>query len=191
MPLDPVDRLDQGNRYFGVYAGVVADRDDPKGIGRIRVRIPGMHEPAGPWALPLGTGGAAKNVGQWWIPPTGAEVAVCFHRGNPDRPYYLAGNWTLGNVPEEAKGPTGKGDPDVYVLASSDFAVVMDERAATKGMKLLHRPSGDVLEYDGLLRQWTLRATTAVKIESVGQIDIQGLAVTINGRPVLPINQPI
>lgn len=191
MPFPTTDRLDQGNNAFGVHPGVVVNRDDPKGIGRIRARIPGYHEPAGPWALPLGSHGAGPDRGVWWVPDKGAEVAILFARGNPDRPYYLASNWTLGSVPNEAKNLTGKGDPDVRVLASGDYAIVMDERGPTKSMKLLHRPSGDVIEHDGILRQWNIKATTSLVIESIGQIDIKGLTVTINGRPVLPINQPI
>lgn len=185
---DPNDPLP---RKFGVYAGVVVNRDDPRGIGRIRVRIPGLHEPSGPWALPLGTLGAAPNMGAFWVPEEGAECAILFAQGDPDHPYYLTANWTIGSVPDEAKGPDGKGDPDVRVISTENFAIVIDERTTSPGLKLLHRPSGDVLEYDGIIRQWSLVATASIALQSLGQIDIQGTVVTINGRVVLPSGEPI
>lgn len=172
-------------------AGSVVDRDDPKGLGRVRVRVPGFYEPAGPWALPLGTLGAAPGIGAWFIPPVGAEVVILLSQGDPDHPYYLTSNWTIENVPDEAKGPDGKGDPDVRVISSGDFALVMDERPTSKSLRLLHRPSGDVVEYDGLIRQWSIVATTSIALKSIGQIDIQGTVVTINGRVVLPTGEPI
>ena len=179
---------------YGPRPGSVLRRDDPKGIGRIKGQIPGLLNET-PWALPLATLGAGSGMGAWWIPPVGAEVVFLFSHGDPDHPYYLASNWTAKggepNVPPEAMDATGKGDPDVYVLAAGDYSITIDNRAGRKKFAIVHRPSGDVIEHDGLIRQWYAKATTSLKIESVGQIDIKALAITLNGRPVLPINQPI
>jgi hypothetical protein len=39
-------------RYTALYIDEVVDRDDPEGLGRVRVRIPGLVDPE----FPLGTG---------------------------------------------------------------------------------------------------------------------------------------
>ena len=44
-------------RYTALYIGEVVDRDDPEGLGRVRLRIPGLVDPASSWAFPLGTVG--------------------------------------------------------------------------------------------------------------------------------------
>lgn len=184
---DPNDPLP---RKFGVMPGVVVNNRDPRGIGRVRVRVPGMYEPAGPWALPHGTSAAGANSGGWFIPKVGAEVTVILARGNPDHPYYSCANWTEGNVPDEAK-TNGKGDPDVRVLAFEDYAIVFDDRLGRSGLKILHRPSGDVIEHSGTLRQWSISATSSLALKAIGQIDLQAPVVTINGRTVLPTGEPI
>lgn len=191
MPLKLDDPNDPLPRRFGPQAGVVVDRDDPRGLGRIRVRVPGVQEPHGPWALPLGTLGAGPGIGAWWIPETGTEVVILFKNGNPDFPYYLTSNWTVGSVPGEALDEEGKGDPRVRVLATPTYAIVLDERPESAGLKLLHRTSGDVVEYDNLARQWSIIATASIALRSLGQVDISAPIITLNGRTVLPTGDPI
>ena len=75
--------MDDGEvRYPGLYIGEVVDREDPEGIGRVRVRIPGLVEPASNWAFPLGTvGGGSDRRGFYSVPEKGAEVGVLFTTG--------------------------------------------------------------------------------------------------------------
>lgn len=52
----------------------------PKGFGRVRVRIPGLIEPASVSAFPLGTvGGGSERCGFFAVPEKGAKVGVLFH----------------------------------------------------------------------------------------------------------------
>ena len=67
-------------RYTALYIGEVVDRDDPEGLGRVRLRIPGLVDPASSWAFPLGTvGGGSDRRGFFSVPEKGAEVGVLFH----------------------------------------------------------------------------------------------------------------
>lgn len=70
-------------RLDGLHVGEVVDREDPEGLGRVRVRIPGLVEPASAWAWPLGTlGGGSDRRGFFCVPEKGAEVGVLFHQGD-------------------------------------------------------------------------------------------------------------
>src|SRR5215471_17336448 len=85
---------EEGDRYLGLYVGVVVKRDDDEKLGRVRVRVPGLIEPASAWAFPLGTvGGGSDARGFYAVPEVGAEVGVLFHQGDVDHPYYLCGHW--------------------------------------------------------------------------------------------------
>ena len=165
----------------GLHIGVVVDRDDPEKLGRVRLRIPGLIEPASNWAWPLGaSGGGTPDEGFWNIPPVDAEVGVFFKLGDPDHPYYLPANWGTGEPPEASE----EGDPDVKVLALKLYDVVIDNREESKGFRIVDKSSEEnIIEFDGVSRTLRLSATTSIEIVSTGQVSIDGLVVTVNGTP--------
>ena len=159
--------------------GVVVDRADPKGLGRVKVRVPGLFEPSG-WAFPLGqTGGGTVDEGTWWIPQLKSEVAIWLNRGDEDKPYYLPAQWGDGEPPVASDG----GDPDVVVMSiGGAYEIVVDRRPESKGFKIIDKANNEgLLEFDGVTRQLQLSAVAGIQLISTGQIDLQGLIVTING----------
>lgn len=182
---DPNDPGASRPELYGLHVGSVVDRNDPIGKGRVRVRIAGVVEPASAWAWPIGQpGGGSRDRGLWWIPEDGAEVAVFFKMGDPDHPYYMTGNWGAPGGVSEVPESSEDGDPDIRVMAFGGYDLVVDNRAGSKKLKIVDRGGSDnVLEFDGQTRSLTISATTSIKLESTGQIDIQGLVVTINGIP--------
>ena len=180
-----VDYDDPDPPFLGLEIGVVVNRDDPAGLGRVRIRIPGIV-PASAWAFPLGApGGGSGDRGTWWLPEEGAEVGVFFKRGDPDHPYYLPANWgapASGNEVPAAAQVAGKGDPDIRVFAFGAYDMVIDTRPATKSFKIVDKADGEnLLEFDGVTRVLTISATTAIRINATGAIEIQGLITTIQG----------
>jgi uncharacterized protein involved in type VI secretion and phage assembly len=174
-----------------MYLGVVVDRDDPDGLGRVRAMVPGLLEPASGWAWPLGTvGGGGKDRGFFAVPELEAEVAILFHQGDVDQPFYLAAHWGapsgVSEVPAEAAG-----SPDVRVFATPSFRIVIDERPGRRHLAVIDRATGDGLEIDAQTHAVTLRGTSALRIESTGPLSIEALALTLNGRPVRPGMDPI
>lgn len=187
---DDVERHD--TRLHGMHLGFVVDRRDPEQLGRVRVRIPGVIEPASAWAFPLGTaGGGARYHGLFAVPPDGAEVAVFFHQGDVDAPWYLSAHWGRpggeSEVPEEAR----KDPPDDRVLATPTFRVELDESAGARKLKLTNRRTGDHLVFDAETNTVALAATTALTLRAVGAVEIDAPHVTIAGRVVRPVPDPI
>ncbi len=179
-------------RLLGLYVGYVTHRNDPEGLGRVRVCIPGLLEPHGPWAWPLGTaGGGSKDRGFFAVPEVGAEVAVFFNQGDVDEPYYLSAHWGKpdgkSEVPEEAQ----KDPPDNRVIATETFRIELDESAGARRLKLTNRKTGDHLTFDAETNTVTLEGTTAITIKAVGAITLQAPQVTIAGRVVRPVPDPI
>src|SRR5512136_1169857 len=82
-------------QHLGMYLGHVTDRNDPEGLGRVRVSIPGLIEPESGWAWPLGTsGGGSRDRGFFAVPEVGAEVAIWFNQGDlSEEPFYLSAHW--------------------------------------------------------------------------------------------------
>ena len=182
----------QDTRLLGMYVGCVTHRRDPEGLGRVRVCIPGVLEPHSAWAWPLGTsGGGFKDRGFFAVPEEGAEVAVFFNQGDLDAPFYLSANWGRpggeSEVPEEAQVDP----PDNRVIATPTFRVELDESDGGKKLKLTNRKTGDHLVFDAEENSITLQGTTAITIRAVGAISLEAMQVTIAGRVVRPIAEPI
>jgi hypothetical protein len=172
--------------HLGLCIGHVVDRDDPEGLGRVRVRVPGLLEPASAWAFPLGTaGGGSANTGFFAVPEVGAEVGVLFNQGDVDAPFYLCGHWGkpggVSEVPKEAQRPS----PTNRVLATAGFRIEIDEAPGTRGLRITCLKNGDVIEIDAEANALHIKATTALVLEADGLVDIRGAIVQLNGRRVL------
>jgi hypothetical protein len=193
---DHVDNENATIKRYGLHIGTVADIDDRKidgrSLGRVRITIPGVHEPMGPWAWPLGTsGGGGPGQGAHVPMKVGWEVGVWFKEGDPDHPYYVAGHYG---------SPTGKGDETPTPIAALDpadavrvaafefgrYIVVIDDREGHRGLLLQDKLSGDKVEHDGEKMSWMIKGTSALLLKADGQIDIDAPIVTIGGRPVGP-----
>jgi len=183
-------------RYTGLYIGQVVDRADPERLGRVRVRVPGLVEPASAWAFPLGTvGGGSNRRGFFAVPEVGADVGVLFHQGDVDHPYYLCGHWGKPNgateVPEPVKSLSVAETPQVRAFETGRFLVVFDDRAGHEALVIRDKRSGDQLELDGVGMGITIKGTSALILKADGIISIEGTTVVINGRLVLPGAKPI
>lgn len=183
-------------RYTALYIGEVVDRDDPEGLGRVRVRIPGLVDPASPWAFPLGTvGGGSDRRGFFSVPEKGAEVGVLFHQGDVDHPFYLCGHWGKPNgqaeVPEPARGLPKEETPQVRAFETKRFLLAFDDREGKEAFLIKDKVSGDQVEFDGVGMGITIKATTALLLRADGMVNIEGASVQINGRLVLPGPKPI
>ena len=177
----------QGTRLLGLHMGTVTHRDDPERLGRVRFCIPGLIEPHGPWAWPLGTsGGGSKDLGLFAVPEVGAEVGILFNQGDPDEPHYLSAHWGLpggkSEVPEEAR----VSPPDTRVLATETFRIELCESPGKRAARIINRRSGDYLELDAERNTVVLSGTTSVVIQAAGSVDIRGATVQIQGRTVTP-----
>lgn len=183
-------------RYTALYIGEVVDRDDPEGLGRVRVRIPGLVDPASSWAFPLGTvGGGSDRRGFFSVPEKGAEVGVLFHQGDIDHPFYLCGHWGKPNgqaeVPEPARELPKEETPHVRAFETKRFLLAFDDREGKEAFLIKDKKSGDQVEFDGVAMGITIKATAGLVLKADGLVNIEGAAVQINGRLVLPGPKPI
>jgi len=183
-------------RYTALYIGQVVDRADPERLGRVRVRIPGLIEPASAWAFPLGTvGGGSDRRGFFAVPEHGADVGILFHQGDPDHPHYLTGHWGkpdgLTELPGPARDLAAAETPEVRVFETGRFLLVFDDRAGREALVIKDKRSGDQLELDGAAMGITIKATSALILKADGLVSIEGTTLLLNGRLVLAGTKPI
>lgn len=128
-----------------LYDGEVTRRDDPDGLGRVKVRIAGIVEPETPnWAMPCGHPGAGSaQHGHWEPPAVGANVIVFFKLGDVDYPRYISGPWGdpdgVSDVPENAGIDSSDGDRAKRHNAVTEDEAWRIERDSRNGGGAKHR----------------------------------------------------
>lgn len=184
MSVEDPDQPDPA--FYGLQKGIVVSRLDPLGLARVRVRIPGLIEEQSAWARPLFPGAGSQERGMHWVPEVGAEVGILFLQGDPDWPYYLGGDYGAPEGRSEVPVPAIDHGPDVRVMASKGWRIILDDREGNETLKIEDKLGLCKIEIDGVTRRVLIHGTAALMMDAVGPVDIRGLTITLNGRPVLP-----
>lgn len=111
MVKETKDKLTTKTNLNAMYVGIVEDTNDPRGLGRIKVRIPALHGTSGnqayymptkqiPWASPALLNGGTNDMGQYIVPIKGSQVMVTFELNSFNKPVYM------GSVPSNTSGKT-------------------------------------------------------------------------------------
>jgi len=160
---------DERRRLYGVWIGEVTRRDDPEGRGGVLFRIPGLIEDeSADWAREIGVsgGGHAQSGGPFHPPPIGANIAIFFEQGDPDKPVYLSGPWGAPDGVSDA--PTGSAvegdDRQNAVTEDQEWLIERDSRTSAPLYRVQHKSSGAeiVIHGSGRLELVTEGATQAL-----------------------------
>jgi uncharacterized protein involved in type VI secretion and phage assembly len=137
-------------RFYGKYLGIVVDNEDPKGLARVRAKVPEVfgEEPTG-WCMPCSPY-AGSGTGLAAVPPVGSLCHVEFQAGDTSRvPIWSGGAWPDGGGVEEA-------GPDAIVLTTpAGHRVVLRDTSggeaieieATSGAKIVLDGDGVQIEF--------------------------------------------
>jgi uncharacterized protein involved in type VI secretion and phage assembly len=158
--------------FSGVLIGIVQDRDDPQGEGRIQVTFPIFGDSLQTFWAPIAYPMAGKGRGFRFSPEIGDECLVAFDRSDPEHPYIVG---FLHNGVD--KPPTD--DPKQRTIESVNGHKLVfedpDVAQGNKGRLLITDAHGTTVEF----------ANGHLRITAVGQLDVDAAVLTLNGRPVI------
>lgn len=90
--------------------GIITNNKDPKGWGRVKVRLPTLtEEHESNWARIVALG-AGNSRGFDWLPEIEDEVLVGFEHGDIHRPYVIGSVWNGKDKPPEDVNHSVQGD---------------------------------------------------------------------------------
>jgi uncharacterized protein involved in type VI secretion and phage assembly len=163
-------------QYNGVVIGLVKEIDPT--LGRIKVDFPWMTPPQRSHWAPIATVMGGKKRGVYYMPEIDDEVLLAFDQGDFDHPYVVGFLWNGADKPPAT-------DPHRRVIHSVNGheVEIYDPgiSGGDKGYIRLKDAHGNLIEL----------ANARITIQSVATINIQAPSVTINGRPVAPVPNPI
>lgn len=177
-----------GGLFHGVYPAQVTDIADPKGQGRVRIKLPwspDTGDAAGweAWAR-IATLFAGSGRGSWFIPDVDDEVLVAFGGGDPRHPFVIGGLWNGVDAPPEEMD--GGGENNLKTLKSRNGVTVRFDD--TSGSELLHleTPGGQTVtlkDGPGAIELVDSNGNS-VKLETAGVTVDSGGKVTVSASMV-------
>lgn len=125
-------KLQTNINYNAFYLGIVEDTNDPKGLGRIKARIPAIHGADSsqaiyldtqslPWATPALLNGGTNDMGQFIIPIKGSTVVMTFELDSAKDPIYF------GTIPSKI-GDTKSYNDNANIYNGETYDIDTDDR---------------------------------------------------------------
>jgi len=187
----------------GIVIGVVTDLEDPKNLGRVRVKYPHLNNRESQWAR-LVTPMAGGERGIFFRPEKGDEVLVSFLQGNSRFPHVIGSLWNLNGKP-----PMDDGKPKEnswrFIQSRSGHIIKLDDTSGKERIEILGYSqkqkiiidcSGEKIELlceSGNLdlkapsgtvtveaQEINLKAKGNMSLDAKGQMTIKGSTVNIN-----------
>jgi uncharacterized protein involved in type VI secretion and phage assembly len=141
--------MNDDQKYYGKYRGMVLNNVDPMQIGRLLVQVPDVSGviPSS-WALPCFPI-SGKQMGAYMIPQIGAGVWVEFEQGNPDYPIW-SGCWfgSAAEVPALALAGNPASPNIVLQTTLQNTIVVSDLPGPTGGIMLKSTTGATIIVND-------------------------------------------
>ncbi|MDI9310492.1 MAG: phage baseplate assembly protein V, partial [Limnohabitans sp.] len=131
----------------GTQPATVIDNNDPKGLGRVKVKFAWQREEASPW-LRMTNPHAGGGKGMYFIPEIGEEVQIGFENNNAEKPFVLGAMYN-GN---ERSGYATSGNDNKVIQSRSGTKIILND---AQGSVFVEDPSGNIWILDG---QGTIRA---------------------------------
>ena len=162
----------------GIVIGVVTDLKDPEGLGRVRLRLPGVtDEPIVHWArVSAPMAGAQRGI--FFLPEKEDEVLVAFEHGDPARPYVLGALWNGRDLPP---APNTDGENNLRLIKTrSGHTVRFDDTEGAEKIELIDASGTSSLVIDTAAETITIASAKDVVIKAEnGTIRLQAERVEV------------
>ncbi|SEV87738.1 phage baseplate assembly protein V [Natrinema salifodinae] len=108
----------------GVVVGIVTDNEDPKDLGRVKLRFPWRDtDDESHWAR-LAAPMAGDEYGTYFLPEVDEEVLVAFENGDIHNPYVVGSLWNGAQKPPRRNA----GNNDIREIRSrSEHTIAFDD----------------------------------------------------------------
>lgn len=193
-------------KIHGVVPALVSNNDDPKGLGRVKVKFPWLADDyESDWAR-MTQIGAGPNSGAVFMPEVNDEVLVAFQYGDPRLPIVIGGLYNGQDKPGLGKGNVrnGKVRRRGFISRRGHQAMLLDDPGKSgialitgnKKLKIALKETGTVIQVysDGRIEieaggDIAITARGSMKIKADGQLSLQGQAgVKIESGAIVDID---
>jgi uncharacterized protein involved in type VI secretion and phage assembly len=168
--------IESGDRINGVTIAIVTNIQDPKKLGRVKVKLPLLSmTDESDWVRVL-TPLAGLQQGLYCLPQVNDEVLVAFEQGDPQRPYVLGALWSASAQP-----------PQVPVsqrqwVSRSGHAIVLDDTPESEKIVIRDRTGKNHITITSQNNSLVIEAEGEITIKAQGKLTLSGKGVEIDAQ---------
>jgi len=130
-----------------IFVGVVEDNNDPKRLGRCRIRVNNVFDELPVEDIPWSTPWKDLSGHEFDLPPVGKVMAVIFDNGNPYKPEYIYAKHFNANLEKKL---TKVSEEDYLSFSSVHFdEMTQIYRNKSEGLKIDHEYTNINLDKNG------------------------------------------
>jgi phage protein D len=168
--------------HHPIVVGIVTNNNDPNGLGRIRVKYPGLDPDHEGWWARMTAPSAGTSRGLMMMPIVGDEVVLAFEHDSTEHPYVLGSVWNSQALPQtlfQADGSFAlQSDHQLIAKAAEAITISGDKTLAlSSGTDTTIKASGQI----SAEAQTTaaLKANTTLTLQGVESVKLSGAQVDI------------
>jgi len=195
---------DTEQKVYGVTTGEVTDLDDPKFLGRVKVKLPWLSNSVDSAWAGIATPWAGSQRGSYLLPEVGDQVLVAFRHGDLRYPYIIGFLWVdLDRPPEitprldrrELKSKSGHqlvfddliGMWSLTLQSQGGHTVTLDDSPASMGISISDSTGTVSIELDSLTGKISISTDLgSVDVSApAGRVSVEGAAVDIHATGTL------
>ena len=189
----------------GVRVGIVTDNDDPKEMGRVKLRFPWREaDDESHWAR-IATLMAGDEYGSYCVPEVDEEVLVAFAGGDVHQPYVIGSLWNGDKQPpQEADEDNdirelvsraghrlqfddGETDGGLRIETKAGHTIELDDSDGGERIEIADTGGNNRIRLDAEKNSLTIEAADTLEL-SGEKINVRGTKVDINGRQSLDLS---
>jgi uncharacterized protein involved in type VI secretion and phage assembly len=165
-------------RFYGVAVGQVTSNQDPRGLGRVKLKFPWWSDnDESHWAR-IACFMAGPERGAFFLPEVDDEVLVAFEHGDIHRPYVIGALWN-----GQAKPPAdnANGNNDVRLIKSrSGHLIRLDDTEGSEKIEIIDKEGTNSITIDSKQNTVTIKADKDMVIEAPrGKISLTAQKIEI------------
>lgn len=184
------ETADAASNISGVVVGVVTSTDDPKDLGRVKLRFPWREtKDQSHWAR-IAAPMAGSDRGAYFVPEVDDEVLVAFAHGEQRFPYVIGALWNVDQKPPEESDADNDvrlirsrsghelvfddgRDGQVEISTSGGHTVTLDDASGSETIVIEDSSGQNSVTFDGAARTLTIEGGTKLELKATN-IDISG-----------------
>ncbi len=180
----------------GVVVGIVTDNEDPKNLGRVKLRFPWRDADDESYWARIATEMAGDAYGTYFLPEVDDEVLVAFENGDIHNPFVIGSLWNGKQKPPE-QNKDGKNDIR-EIRSRSDHTIRFDDEKegsvtvqTSDGHKIVIDDKSETISIrdDGKKNTITLDSGKGkVAIKADKEISLDAKTISIDGKKSIELS---